>query len=314
MRSASRQNRSLRSYFINHARVLIASLGYLSRQPIATLMTSAVIAIALALPTGLYVALTNAADLSEGWDNSTRISLFLNTQVNNKQARNLADRLRLHKHIEKIEIISKEDGLAQFQTRSGFGDALKLLDNNPLPIVLTVQPVVNPEQPEIIGQLQKELEKEKQIDLVQLDVQWVKRLYTIIDIATRSIWVVGSLLSLAVLLIIGNTIRLDIQNRREEIEVAKLIGASDAFIRRPFLYTGIWYGLIGGLVALLLTLTVTFLVADPVEKLAGLYQSSFELSGMSLSNSLSLLGIGCFLGLAGSWLAVGRHLSQIEPT
>ena len=156
-------------------------------------------------------------------------------------------------------------------------------------------------------------EDENLVELAQLDMQWVKRLYTLLDAARRGVWIIGSLLSLAVLLIIGNTIRLDIQNRREAIEVSKLIGASDAFIRRPFLYTGIWYGISGGLLAWVLVGVSLGIMAAPVQELAALYHSNYELSGLDAGDIATLLILSCLLGLAGSWIAVGRHLSEIEP-
>lgn len=314
MRRGPQKNTLIASYLVHHLRVFIASLGDLSRHPMASFMTIAVIAIALAMPTGLYLALNNISGMSAGWDGSTKISLFLRTNVSEKKAQTLAKRLRLHNEIDNVALITKQQGMEQFKELSGFGDALKVLDENPLPIVLTIQPIVDPQRPDKITHLIKELENERLVELAQLDVQWVKRLYALLEIAHRGIWIIGSLLALAVLLVIGNTIRLDIQNRRAEIEVAKLIGASNAFIRRPFLYTGLWYGLSGGLLAWLLTaISLSFLEA-PVQKLAVLYNSTFQLSSLEVTNILALIGISCSLGLLGSWLAVGRHLSEIEPS
>ena len=219
-----------------------------------------------------------------------------------------------NKHIKKVEFIDKEKGLEQFKEISGFGDALKYLDQNPLPIVLVVHPKSSTNQPDKTTSLVKELGKNKLVELAQLDVQWVKRLYTFLEIANRSIWVISTMLAIAVLLIIGNTIRLDIQNRREEIEVSKLIGASDAFIRRPFLYTGLWYGAIGGVLAWIITLVSLILMENPIHKLALLYHSEFRLSGLGFENTLLLILISCALGLIGSWLAVSRHLKDIEPS
>ena len=258
-----KKNTLMVSYFIHHVRVFIASLGQLTRNPLAYLMTSAVIAIALALPANMLLAINNVSNLSAGWDSSTIISLFLNTDVNEKQAEKLATKLRLHNDIESIKITTKEQGLKTFTALSGFGDALKFLTTNPLPIVIKVKPIVDPQRPEKINQLIDELKNKKEVELAQLDMQWVKRLYSILELANKAVWIIGSLLGLAVLLIIGNTIRLDIQNRREEIEVSKLIGASNAFIRRPFLYTGLWYGLSGGMLAWLLTLVSLQLLANP---------------------------------------------------
>ena len=310
---APRKNR-LSAYFGNHLRVSITSLGRLYAQPVATLMTAAVIAIALALPVGLYIALDNVGQLSSDWDDSTQISLFLHTHVKKHDAQKLMQRLEKHKDIIKIEFIDKEKGLEQFREISGFGDALKYLDSNPLPIVLVVHPKLSNNQTDRTTHLVKELGKNKLVELAQLDVQWVKRLYTLLEIATRGIWVISTMLAIAVLLIIGNTIRLDIQNRREEIEVSKLIGASDAFIRRPFLYTGLWYGIIGGLLASIVTFISLLLIESPIHKLALLYHSDFHLHGLGFAKTLLLILISCALGLIGSWIAVSRHLKEIEPS
>ncbi len=312
-KTGARQLR-LSAWLSHHLRVFIASLGHLTRNPMPTFMTSAVIAISLALPAGLYVALQNLSQLGAGWDDSTRISLYLDTRANMQQAEALAARLRLHKAIRRIDIIDKQAGFEQFKQISGFGDALQYLEDNPLPIVLTVQPLVTVEQTQALDRLLAELQNEKLVELAQLDMQWVKRLHAMLAIAQRAIWVIGALLALAVLLIVGNTIRLDIENRRAEIEVAKLIGASNAFVRRPFLYTGLWYGLLGGTLAWLLTRLALWLLAAPVQTLSQLYSSDFSLGGLGFGNTLSLLLIACALGLSGSWLAVGRHLDAIEPS
>jgi len=293
--------------------MFVASLGYLSRQPVSSLMTSAVIAIALALPAGLYIALDNVSQVSEGWDDTTQISLFLKMDTTIKQADALAKKLRLHKEINKVSIIDRERGLQEFQQISGFGDAIKFLDENPLPHVITVQPIIDQQQPNRVLHLVETLQQERRVELAQLDMQWVKRLYTLLDVARRAVWIIGSLLGLAVLLIVGNTIRLDIQNRRDVIQVSKLIGASNAFIRRPFLYTGMWYGLCGGLMAWLLIAISLGIMAQPLERLATLYQSSYQISSLSAGDISMLILISCLLGLGGSWLAVGRHLSEIEP-
>jgi len=314
VRNSPHKKSQLSSYFGNHLRVSLASLGRLYAQPVATFMTAAVLAIALALPVGLYIALDNVGKLSSGWDGSTQISLFLHTHVKKRDAQKLMQRLEKHKYIKKVDFIDKEKGLEQFKEISGFGDAIKYLDNNPLPIVLVVQPKILVNQANTTTQLVKELGKNKLVELAQLDVQWVKRLYTFLEIANRSIWVISSMLAIAVLLIIGNTIRLDIQNRREEIEVSKLIGASDAFIRRPFLYTGVWYGAIGGLIAWIITLISLLLMENPIHKLALLYHSDFRLTGLGVGNTLLLILISCLLGLVGSWIAVSRHLKEIEPS
>ena len=303
-----------RAWFIHHLRTLIASLGFLWRNAISSLMTIAVIAIALALPAGLYAMLDNVSRASIGWDNSAQISLFLKDSVTEEQAEALADKLTRLKTIEQVKFIHKDQALAEFQRISGFNAAIESLGSNPLPHVLAIKPRMDAKQPGKMAKLVEELGQRKEVELAQLDLQWVKRLYALLDIAHRGIWLVAGLLGLAVLLIVGNTIRLDIQNRRAEIEVTKLIGGTDAFIRRPFLYTGFWYGLYGGVLAWILTAAAVAMMSNSVAQLAALYDSGFVLSGLGLNNGLLLVLTSCLLGLTGSWIAVGRHLHEIEPS
>lgn len=304
----------LKAWGINHLRTFIASLGAMSRQPASSMMTVAVIAIALALPSGLLVVLNNASNVSIGWDNSAQISVFLEADASEQKAQKLLEKLRLFEDIQQASMINKDRALEEFSKISGFGNAIDSLDTNPLPHVITVQPKVDPQRPDKIRQLLKQLNEMPQVDLAQLDLQWVKRLFAMLEIAQRGIWVIASLLGIAVLLVVGNTIRLDIQNRREEIEVTKLIGGTDAFIRRPFLYTGFWYGLAGGLLAWILTTLSISLLDNSVEQLASLYNSGYQLRGLNFGETLILISFSCALGLAGSWIAVGRHLSEIEPS
>jgi len=303
-----------KAWATNHLRTFIATLGNMTRHPASSFMTIAVIAIALALPAGLFVLLNNASNISIGWDNSAQISVFLKADVTERQADNLMAKLRLYDEIDQVSLINKDQALKEFKKISGFGNAIEALGGNPLPHVLTIQPVVDANRPDKIRHLIKQLNQHKQIELAQLDLQWVKRLYAMLEIAQRSIWVIASLLGIAVLLVVGNTIRLDIQNHREEIEVTKLIGGTDAFIRRPFLYTGLWYGIGGGIFAWFLTMLSISLIDNAVEHLASLYNSGFQLHGLSFSEAMSMIGLSCFLGLSGSWIAVGRHLSEIEPS
>lgn len=303
----------LTAYGINHAQVLLSSLGRIWRAPFASLMTISVIGIALALPAGFYVLLNNVQQVSGGWDGSARISLYLKDDVDDSGARALADKLNGHGRIEKVRLISKQDALEEFGSLSGFGEALEALDGNPLPHVIVVTPVIDPAAPQTIEALLEQLEREPQVDSAQLDLQWVKRLYTIMNLVQRGLLVIAAMLALAVVLVIGNTIRLDIQSRRSEIQVNKLIGATDAFIRRPFLYTGFWYGLLGGLLACVLIGVALGALRSPAKRLAGLYESHFELLSLGFSHSLTLILLAIGLGYLGSWLAVGRHLREIEP-
>ena len=306
--------KATRIWLQRHAQVSLASLGRLFNNSLGSLMTCSVIGIALALPIGLHVILNNLQTLSGGWDSGASISLFLKQSVSDEQAAKLARKLRKHQRIESVELVTKEAALAEFRHRSGFADALQALDSNPLPAVLVIQPKKDYTSAETAQLLVRELGLLPEADIVQLDLQWVRRLQAITVIAQRAVLVLASLLGMAVLLIVGNTIRLEIQNRHAEIEITKLIGATNAFIRRPFLYTGFWYGLFGGIIACLLVAVSVTLLKGPVAHLASLYESAFDLSALGFLNILSLLGGSALLGLIGSWLAVGKHLSAIEPS
>ncbi|MCM8855028.1 MAG: permease-like cell division protein FtsX [Candidatus Thiodiazotropha sp.] len=297
-----------------HAQVALASLGQLTRNHLSSLMTCSVIGIALALPVGLHVMLGNLQSISGTWDSGASISLFLKQQIRDDQATSLAEKLRLHQRIEDVELITREKALAEFQALSGYADALEALDSNPLPALLIIQPKADFTTAETAQLLVRELKLLPEAEIVQLDLQWVRRLQAITVIAQRAVVVLAALLGMAVLLIIGNTIRLEIQNRRTEIEITKLIGATNAFIRRPFLYTGFWYGLFGGIIAWLLVAISITLLSGPIAQLANLYQSAFDLSSLGISTVLTLLLGSALLGLIGSWLAVGRHLNAIEPS
>ncbi|HIP52956.1 MAG TPA: cell division protein FtsX [Chromatiales bacterium] len=301
------------AWLMRQLQIAIESLGRLARAPASSLMTVAVIGIALSLPTSLYVLLSNLQALSGGWDGTATISLYLRQKVDDEQAERIARKLRLDPAIDEVRVIGKRAAIEEFKRFSGFGQALEALDSNPLPAVLVIQPVLEESGPEAAAALVERLRALPGAEQVQLDLQWVKRFHAITRIARRAVLLIGGILVLAVLLTVGNTIRLEIQNRRQEIEIAKLVGATDAFIRRPFLYTGLWYGLFGGLLAWLLVASALFLLSGPVERLAGLYESDFSLDWLGLDTTLTLLLSGALLGLAGAWLSVSRHLNDIEP-
>lgn len=297
---------------IHHAKMFVDSLNRLLRTPLASLVTLLVIAIAIALPAGLYLFLSNAQLISSKWDGTASISLYLRSEVTPNNAKALLVRLNKDELISSTEYISKEDALKEFKEYSGFGEALNYLDGNPLPSVILVKPKYMELQEQEI--LLEQLKKLPEVEEASLDLAWVKRLYYIMEIANRIILVLSILLGLAVLLIVGNTIRLAIDNRRQEIVVIKLVGATNAFVRRPFLYTGFWYGLGGGLLAWLLLFIALLWLKTPVNFLATSYSSDFSIMGLNLGFSVFLICIAIFLGLAGAWLAVGKHIKQIEMT
>lgn len=300
------------TWFLRHVSTSLGALGRLARQPFASLMTVLVIAITLALPAASHLVIKNAQSISSHWENALDFSVYLKSDVSLEDAKRLAGIIEQRADVAQVMLISAQDALDEFKAASGFDTALDHLKTNPLPHTLVVRPsVANTEQSMIL--LHEELGNLPEADLVQVDTIWVQRFHAILDILRRAIVIGAVLLGVAIVVIIGNTIRLDIQNRREEIEVTKLIGASNAFVRRPFLYSGLWYGLGGGLLALGLVRYGLYALEEPVGRLAGLYNSSFGVLDLNLSESLIIIGIGVLLGLAGSWLAAARHMRRIEP-
>lgn len=275
-------------------------------------MTILVIAVTLALPAALHVVVKNARSISAGWDNALDFSVYLKKETTFEQAERLTDIVGQRADVESVSLVSADDALAEFRDQSGFGEALDHLEDNPLPHTLVVRPA--PSNSEVsMGLLNEELGNLPEADFVQVDTEWVRRFHAILAIVERAIFMGAGLLGAAILVIIGNTIRLDIQNRREEIEVTKLIGASNAFVRRPFLYSGFWYGLAGGLLALLLVWYGLYALADPVSRLAGLYESALDVLSLDVGESFLIISTGVGLGLIGSWIAATRHMRRIEP-
>lgn len=310
---SSRRQINPRIWLTRHLQVALSSLGRLVRAPFASLMTMAVIGIALALPSCLLLVLGNVQTLSSSWDGAATISLYMKQPVTDDETAELAKNLRLYDEVSEVSVIVRHQALEEFRQLSGFSEVLNTLEDNPLPAVLVVKPDESHSDPQQAQLLADKLGSMGGVEFAQLDLQWVTRFQAIAKIADRVVWVVASLLGLAVILVIVNTIRLEIQSRHAEIEISKLIGATDSFIRRPFLYSGAWYGLFGGLISWLLVTLSLWMLDAPVAHLAGLYQSEFRLSGMDISTFCVLLSCGTLLGLAGSWVAVGRHLNSIEP-
>ncbi len=293
---------------------MLFTLGRIWRQPLASLMTFMVIGIALALPASLYVLLKNIEQVSTQWDDVAQISLFLKQDIKESQAKKLVNELKAWPEITAINYQSANSSLEEFRQLSGLGSLLDTLPANPLPAVLIVQPDSKALQADAIASLVSRLEALPDVEQAQLDMEWLQRLRSINETGQRGISILGLLLSLSVLLVIGNTIRLAILNQQSEIRVIKLVGGTNTFIRRPFLYTGFWYGLLGGLVAWLTLLFTMSLLNGPINELASQYNSQFTLEWLSGSMMLILPFTGMLLGVMGAWLAVGRHLSAIEPT
>jgi cell division transport system permease protein len=295
-----------------HLRTLIETLGRLRANPLPSTMTVAVIGISLALPAALYVLSENLRAMAGGWDQTAAISLFLDLALDDQKAANLADRLRGWEEIARVNLITRDQALAEFRDLGGFEDALDKITKNPLPTVLAVYPIAEQASPERLEILQERLLELPEADFARMDTLWLQRLQAILDLVQVIALLLGGLLGIGVLLIVGNTIRLEILNRRIEIEIMELVGATAAFIRRPFLYTGAWYGVMGGLTAWLLVTLAILVLQGYVSRLASLYHSEFRLSVLGFGDTSLMLGASILLGLIGSWLAVDRHLRGAE--
>jgi cell division transport system permease protein len=301
-----------RTYFLRHAQVALATLGNLVRAPVASVMTIAVIGITLALPTGLYLAIHNLERVTRGIDPGGQVSLFLKGDVSDSVAERLVGRVQKMRGVARVEYVSRAQALAEFRRLSGFGEALSAIDGNPLPAVIVVHPFAGTRPAELEG-LVAQLRRLEPVDSAQLDLEWVRRLHAMLGIAQRATAMLAGLLGLAVLLTVGNTIRLAILNRLEEIEVIKLVGGTNGFIRRPFLYAGVIQGLLGAVTAWAILAAGRLVLNDPIRELSALYGSEFALTGLGLPATATLLAVGSLLGWLGSRVAVGRHLRAIEP-
>lgn len=295
-----------------HAHAAISSLGRLRRQWLGSVMTAAAIGIALVLPAAFMVAMDNLESAMDGWQGAPRASVFLDTGTAADRYAAIATRIDGLDGIRGVRLITPDEALAEYRQSSGVSDPLAMLDANPLPAVVVAELAAGL-GPESVDRLADRLRALPAVADLRLDREWMARLAAIIDLGNRITALVALLLGLTVILVLFNTLRLDIENHRREIEITRLIGGTNAFIRRPFLYTGVWYGMAGGLIAGLLLAIAVLAVADPVQRLASLYGSGFRPSGPGLTGTLALIGAGALLGLSGAWLAVGRHLSAIEP-
>jgi cell division transport system permease protein len=305
---------SIGAYFARHAQVLVGSLGRIMRQPFATLMTMGVIAVALALPLFLSLLLQNARIATGNWNEAYDLSVYMDKKAAAGRAQALAKQLKARGDVAAVRIITADQALAEFRNDSGFGKALDALSDNPLPDTLVVTPTLTASTPQGTETLKTAISALSDVQTVQIDTEWVKRLHAMLDLLRRVVLLTGGLLGVGIVLIVSNTIRLDILNRRAEIEVMKLVGASDGFARRPFLYSGIWYGLGGGLLALTLVAIASVALARPVARLAFLYGSEFRLEGLKLVLGVGVLSLAVALSWLGSWLAATRHIRAIEPT
>ena len=312
-RTKNKPGALLKAWLVSHAQSFVYSLGQYYRNLLSSILTTAVIGISLALPGGFYLLLENAQQVTAGWGGAIQITAFLKPEIDDAAAKNLVAKLMDNQNIQTVKLIDREQALAEYKELSGYSDVIDLLDENPLPSIIIVFPKIDALTEGRDLQIIDFLYSQPEVEVAQYDQQWIKRLYGIIEIIKRSVIIFSAFIGFGVLLIVGNTIRMAIYHHRSEIEISKLFGATNHFIQRPFLYTGFWYGLSGGIASwLLLSLTLQFL-KQPVNRLAGLYASELSLANLTITETLILLACGIFLGIFGSWISVQRHLRAIEP-
>ena len=299
--------------FARHTQALLGSVGRLARNPFATALTLLVIGLALALPLALNLFVTNAQTATGGFADAVDMSVYFKTDVALAKAQQLAADARQRSEVAEVKLIPADKALDEFRTYSGFGAALEALKENPLPHVLHVRPKPESSSPGALESLRRYFAAWPEVDIVQIDSEWVMRFNAILDVLRRLLVITAVLLAAGVLAVIGNTIRLEILNRRAEIEVTKLVGGSNSFVRRPFLYTGVLYGLGGAVLGWLIVEAAVAILGQPVATLAQLYGSRYSLQGPTGDEILIVLGAGIVLGWLGAWISAARHLRSIEP-
>ncbi len=304
---------SLPGHGARHAQAFFGALGRLARSPLATILTLLVIGLALSLPTGLRLFVSNAQIATGDFANSIDMSVYFKVGTPLAKAEQLATTARERSEVAEVTLIPADKALQEFKADSGFGAALEALQDNPLPHVLHVRPRVQSQSMASMQTLRNYFSAWPEVDSVQVDSEWVQRFNAILELLQRLLAMGAVLLGVGVLAIVGNTTRLEILNRRPEIEVTKLVGGSNAFVRRPFLYTGILYGLGGALLAWGIVALAIAILDQPVATLAQLYGSHYVLQGLVPEDVGILLGGGVVLGWLGAWISSARHLRSIEP-
>ncbi|GAB7218778.1 permease-like cell division protein FtsX [Vibrio comitans] len=298
-------------YFRSHYLVAKGSLSDIAQRPLGNLFTLAVIAIVLALPSSLYVVAKNILEAAEQVSQPAAVSAYLQEGTPEARIMLIKDQLEGDEAIASVEYISSQQGLQDLSSHSGFNDAISLLDDYALPALL----VIHPAQASDTTQ-QHILDLANAVEVftdVRVDQDWLQRFDAIKALSSALALALACMMLVAVVLIIGNTMRFNVLARKEEIQVMKFLGATNSFILRPYLYTGMWFGLLGSLFAWLITLALALFLGSTVQSVASLYDSSFSLSPLSFDESLILLLIGSFLGLFAAQASARRHLSEIEP-
>ena len=309
-----RLRRRVRAWLRRHSYSFFSSLGVLLKHKIGTLMTVLVLAIAMFLPLGLYMTLSNMDGLNLRQDEWSAVTVFFQSGTTQEEVERVAGQLQKQMQPGSIAIISPAEGMLEFRQASGFGESLDMLEENPLPWVMQVSP-----QPGSTEQVEADVEEltaflasVESVEVTQFDYKWLQRLGRLMDLGTAVVTALVLLFGIAVVVVVANTIRLDVASHAEEIEILALVGAGNAFVRQPFLYTGLWYGLMGGLLAVILLGLAMLYLAGPIGLLLETYGTVFDLRGLGGYHTLWILLGGGFLGWLGAWIAVQRYLRLLR--
>ncbi len=303
----------LRAQLAFHLQAALSSLDALRCKPLAASMTIIVLAITLALPALFWVFSDNVQQLTVNWQRGGHISLYLKSPLSSADEMALLTRVKATEGVGHASLKSSGEGLAELQSQEGMQDIMRYLPENPLPSVIEVTPALNIDSPDKLDHLYQQLKLEPHIEQAKFDMQWITRLHAILGFVAKIAHGLMALLAAAVVLIIGNTLRLAIQNQQEEIQVLKLIGAKDPYIIRPFLYSGAWYGFLGAILAVLFVNIFMLSLTIAVNQLASAYQMHYSILGLSIRQAFLLVCSAIVLGWLGARLSVKRQLAAIEP-
>jgi cell division transport system permease protein len=310
----SQLRRKIRAWIRRHSYSFFSSLGVLLKHKIGTLMTVLVLGIAMFLPLGLYITLENLDDMNLRQDEWSAVTVFFKPGVTQDEVGRLAEELEKRMQPEIVRIISPEEGMADFREASGFGDSLEMLEENPLPWVMQVSPKPgSTEQVEHgVEELTAYLQSVDSVEVTQFDYKWLQRLGRMMELGEAAVSILIFLFGVAVVTVVANTIRLDVASHAEEIEILALVGAGNAFVRQPFLYSGLWYGVIGALLAIVLLFLTILYLDRPLGLLLETYGTVYDMRGLGVYNSLWVLLGGGFLGWLGAWISVQRYLRLLR--
>jgi len=311
---ADRLRRRARAWLRRHSYSFFSSLGVLLNHKIGTLMTVLVLGIAMFLPLGLYMTLGNLQALNLHQDEWSAVTAYFKSGTSGEEVQRVASELQNRLNPESVVVISPSEGMADFREVSGFGDSLELLEENPLPWVLQVSPQqgTTDEVEGRIRELTGFLQSVDSIEVTQFDYKWLQRLGRMMELGQAAVTVLTLLFGLAVVVVVANTIRLDVASHSEEIEILALVGAGNSFVRQPFLYTGLWYGLMGALLAVVLLALAMLYLSRPLGLLLETYGTVYSLRGLDVGSTLWVLSCGGFLGWLGAWIAVQRYLRLLK--